>query len=181
MRKYVALLRGINVGGKNKVAMPILKRAFEENGFSDVVTYINSGNVAFSSESHAIDELITICEAIMTDTFMLDIPVAVVPIDDLTETLTHAPDWWGDTNKEIIHYAIFLIPPIRAEEVFAAVGEIKPEYEKIAHHKNIIFWSAPRKTFTKTRWSKIASSSVNNHVTIRTANTINKLLLLANK
>lgn len=71
-----------------------------------------------------------------------------------------------------------MISPISVEEVFAEVGEIKPEYEKIDHHGEVIFWSAPLKTFSKTRWSKIASSSVNNNVTIRNANTVNKLLLL---
>ena len=49
MTTYVALLRGINVGGKNLIKMPALKACFEENGFEDVATYIQSGNVLFSS------------------------------------------------------------------------------------------------------------------------------------
>jgi uncharacterized protein (DUF1697 family) len=49
MRTYIALLRGINISGKNKISMPLLKAAFEEIGFSNVSTYINSGNVIFSS------------------------------------------------------------------------------------------------------------------------------------
>lgn len=177
MEKYIALLRGINISGKNKISMPTLKSAFEELGFSEVVTYINSGNVVFSSHIQDEDELIRKCEAIITDKFMLNIPVTVVSANDLSETLKHAPAWWG-IDKESINYAIFLISPISIEEVFAAVGEAKPEYEKVAHHGRVIFWSAPLKTFSKTRWSKIASSSVNNNVTIRNANTVNKLLLL---
>ena len=51
---YIALLRGVNVGGNNKIDMKQLKSAFVEAGFSDVITYINSGNVIFSSE---LDEL----------------------------------------------------------------------------------------------------------------------------
>jgi uncharacterized protein (DUF1697 family) len=50
MPKYVALLRGINVGGNNRVEMTKLKKVFEELGFADVSTYINSGNVIFSSQ-----------------------------------------------------------------------------------------------------------------------------------
>ncbi|MEO1770173.1 DUF1697 domain-containing protein [Candidatus Enterococcus ferrettii] len=178
MKKYIALLRGINIGGKNKIAMPLLRQAFEELGFTEVVTYINSGNVVFSSECQDKNELIEQCEAVIAAEFALTIPVNIVSADELAETLSHAPNWWDD-DKESIHYAIFLIPPISVEEVFTAVGEIKPEYEKIAHHDRVIFWSASAKTFSKSRWSKIASSSVNNHVTIRNANTANKLLQLS--
>lgn len=177
MKKYIAFLRGINISGKNKVAMPLLKAAFEEIGFTDVVTYINSGNVIFSSESADKSELIQKCEAVITAKFDLKIPVTVADVDDLAETVKHAPDWWNQ-EKETVHYAIFMIAPMTVPEVFAAVGEIKPEYEKIAYHDEVIFWSAPRKTFNKARWSKIASSSVNNHVTIRTANTVSKLLAM---
>ena len=49
MGNYIALLRGINVGGKNKIAMPELKKMFEEMGYQHAVTYINSGNIVFSS------------------------------------------------------------------------------------------------------------------------------------
>ena len=178
MKKYIALLRGINISGKNKIAMPLLKSAFEEIGFSEVVTYINSGNVIFSSPSENKAELIQTCEAVIADKFDLTIPVTVIAVDELIEIIQHAPDWW-DHEKETIHYAIFMIAPMTVEEVFAAVGEIKPEYEKNAHHSEVIFWSAPRKTYNKARWSKISSSSVNNHVTIRNANTVNKLLLMS--
>jgi len=177
LKKYIAFLRGINISGKNKVAMPLLKTAFEEIGFTDVVTYINSGNVIFSSESVDKSELIQKCETVITAKFDLKIPVTVAGVDDLAETVKHAPDWWNQ-EKETVHYAIFMIAPMTVPEVFEAVGEIKPEYEKIAYHDEVIFWSAPRKTFNKARWSKIASSSVNNHVTIRTANTVSKLLAM---
>ena len=50
MTKYVAFLRGINVGGNNKVEMPKLKKAFESSGYKNVATYINTGNVIFESD-----------------------------------------------------------------------------------------------------------------------------------
>jgi uncharacterized protein (DUF1697 family) len=49
--KYIALLRGINVGGKNKVSMKELKKLLEENDFQEVGTYINSGNIIFSGDN----------------------------------------------------------------------------------------------------------------------------------
>lgn len=177
MKKYIALLRGINIGGRNKIAMPLLRAAFEKKGFSNVATYINSGNVLFSSNIQDKNELIKICEALIVEEFDLAIPVAVISVEEAAEQLSHAPEWWNQ-EKETIHYVIFLIPPMTVEEVFASVGEIKPEYEQIAYYGDMIFWSAPRTTFNKTRWSKIATSSVNNYVTIRNANTVNKLLLM---
>lgn len=57
MQKYIALLRGINVGGKNKISMPELKKMFEDCGYKDVITYINSGNVIFSCDSEDKEEI----------------------------------------------------------------------------------------------------------------------------
>lgn len=179
VEKYIIFLRGINVGGKNKVSMPILKKALEAGGFNNVSTYINSGNVLFASESDDLVELTKKSENIIQATFDLEIPVCIVPVKELAATLKHQPEWWDDGNKEIIHYAIFLIPPISVAEVFAAVGEIKPEFEKISYYANVIFWSAPRKTFNKARWSKIANTSANKKVTLRNANTVNKMIELA--
>ena len=85
--------------------------------------------------------------------------------------------WWN-TDKNSKHNAIFVIPPVTAEEVFKQVGAIKPEYEKAAYYDRVIYWSAPIKTFSKTRWSKVAGSSVYDNITIRNANTVNKLLQL---
>ena len=179
MEKYIALLRGINVGGKNKIAMPELKLAFEDIGFSDVVTYINSGNVIFSCEIKDRYELVRKIESIISEKFRLKIPVAVLTTKELSDAFKNAPDWWNTGNKEIYNNTIFVISPTSVEEVLAEIGEAKPEYEKIASYGNVIFWSATLKTFSKSRWSKIANSSVNNNVTIRNANTVKKLLQLA--
>lgn len=182
MEKYVALLRGVNISGKNKVSMPLLKIAFEDAGFTDVSTYINSGNVIFSDVLLDKNELIRKCKSLISDKFMLDIPVTIISLKELAETLDHAPKWWDKSSEiEVIHQAIFLIPPTNIEEVYKAVGEAKPEYEQVDYYENVIFWSAPRATLSKTRWYKIPSSSVNNKVTIRNASTTKKLLLLLNE
>lgn len=181
MEKYVAFLRGINISGKNKVSMPELKLAFEDIGFSNVITYINSGNIIFHSDIQVKSELIKIIKSIIIDKFKLDIPVTVLSINELLDIFNNAPKWWNTGNKDIYDNTIFVISPTSVEEVFAEVGEAKPEYEKVAYYGNVIFWSANLKTFSKTRWSKIASSSVNNNVTIRNANTVKKLLEIANK
>lgn len=180
MEKHIALLRGINISGKNKISMPLLKIAFEEIGYLNVSTYINSGNVLFSSENWNKSEMSIRCNTKIKEKFTFDIPVAIITLKELSEALDNAPEWW-DVNSagEVIHQAIFLIPDITVEEVYKAVGEAKTEYEKVGYYNNVIFWSAPRATLSKTRWYKIASSSVNSKVTIRNANTTKKLLLLS--
>lgn len=179
--QYIALLRGINISGKNKVSMPSLKTAFEEIGFLNVSTYINSGNVLFFSENNDKNEISSRCKTVIAERFMLDVPVAIISLKELSEALDNAPEWWDiNCNDMVIHQVIFLISPITIEEVYAAVGEAKPEYEQVGYYKNVIFWSAPRATLSKTRWYKIASSSVNSKLTIRNASTAKKLLLLSN-
>ena len=178
MSKYVALLRGINVGGKNKVSMPILKASFEAAGFADVRTYINSGNVIFSTDSEDAAILQQQCRQIIADTFQLDILTAVIPVEEYADALNHAPDWWGN-DTESKHNAIFVIKPISTASVIETVGETKPEYEQAASYGQVIFWSAPIKTFTRTRWSQVISTrALYNNITIRNANTAKKLLQL---
>lgn len=176
--RYVALLRGINVGGKNKVPMKELKAIFENLGFTEVITYINSGNVIFSSESKDKEKLIEHIKTEIKDTFQLDIPVYLTTIDELTLILENAPDWWGSKEKKTYDNGIFIIPPTTYQDVFNEIGEVNPNYEKIDHYQEIIYWTFELKSYSKTNWIKTASSSINDKVTIRTANTIRKLIEL---
>ena len=178
MTRTIALLRGVNVGGNNKISMPELKAAFERRGFQNVVTYINSGNIIFDS---GMDETAAkaACEELIEEGFGLKIAVGLITAADLAEALANAPDWWGG-DPAAKHNAIFVIPPMDAQTVCAQVGELKPEYEKTAFHGRVIFWSAPLATFSHTRWSKIVQNrAVYNAVTIRNANTAKKLAELA--
>ncbi|WP_348922291.1 hypothetical protein [Enterococcus rotai] len=67
------------------------------------------------------------------------------------------------------------------QEVIESVGEAKAEYEKVAYHERVIFWSAPIKTFSRSRWSKIVGTKMYSRITIRNANTVNKLAELVQK
>lgn len=178
MERYIALLRGINVGGKNKISMPELKKMFENSGYQDVTTYINSGNVIFSSETEDKEEIKKICESAITNQFSLNIIVTVISAKDLSAALNNAPAWW-DRDEQSKHNAIFVIPPATATEIMNEVGIAKEKYEQVGYYGQVIFWSAPIKTFSKTRWSKIVGKSAYNSVTIRNANTAKKLLQLS--
>lgn len=181
MIRYIALLRGINISGKNKIAMPELKKGFEELNFSEVITYINSGNIIFSSEIEEKKIVTDHIKQMIKNKFDLDIPVLIITIEELEKILEKAPQWWRNSNKEIYNNIIFIIPPTTYEEVFLEIGEPRQEYEKIENYKNVIYWSFQLKFYTKTNWIKTASSKINDKVTIRTANTMKKLLEISKK
>ena len=179
VKRYVALLRGINVGGKNIISMKELKDLLEKNGYQDVATYINSGNIIFSSDISDTEFLKRHCEDLILKKFDLEVTLMIISSEDLIDALSNAPEWW-DKDSESKHNAIFVIPPTTVEEVIMEVGQAKPEYEKIGSYGRVIFWSAPLKTFSRTRWSKITGKSVYNCVTIRNSNTAKKLAELCN-
>lgn len=177
MKRYIAFLRGINISGKNKISMAELKKGFEELGFQEVKTYLNSGNVIFSSEKDDTGSLINQIEAIIKNKFDLDIPVFALSQEELADILHHAPDWWGGENKEIYDNLIFIIPPATSAEVFSEIGEPKAELEQVKGYKEVIFWSFSRKDYQKTNWwSKTASTNISSKLTIRTANTVRKIV-----
>lgn len=176
MKRYIALLRGINISGKNKIAMSELKKCFAELGFAEIVTYLNSGNVIFSSAIEDKDVLSNKIQLMIRDRFHLEIPVFIILQEELAELLKNAPDWWGDDNREIYDNLIFLLPPLSYEEFYDEIGVPKAEYESVYHYKNVVFWSFSRKDHQKTNWwSKTAGSGVSGRITIRTANTVRKI------
>lgn len=179
MKRYIALLRGINVGGKNKISMSELKKGFAELGFSEITTYLNSGNVIFSSTIDDEKVLSDKIRCMIKDKFDLDIPVAIVLQEKLEELLNHAPDWWEDHNKERYNNIIFMISPLSYEEFYDKIGNPNVEYEKVYHYETVIFWSFHRKDYQKTNWwSRTASTTVKDRITIRTANTVRKIVSL---
>ena len=94
--RYIALLRGINISGKNKISMPELKASLTKKGFADVKTYLNSGNVLFSDEDPDVVKLAEGIRAIIFEIFKLEIPVFVISQDELKELLSKAPSWSFD-------------------------------------------------------------------------------------
>lgn len=181
MEKYIALLRGINISGKNKIPMSELKKEFEILGYENVTTYLNSGNVIFTSNIDKKEIIINSIHKMIKEKFSIDIPVYVMNASQLKELLENQPEWWGTSNKKIYDNIIFIIPPTTFEEVYNTIGEPKQELEKIKEYKNNIFWSYSLKDYRKTNWwAKTVSTSISNSITIRTANTMKKVLELCN-
>lgn len=175
--KYIALLRGINVSGKNKIPMKELKDGFIECGYSNVKTLLNSGNVVFDSEEEKNKIHLQIVSMIQSK-FDLDIPIYLIAEFELEDVLNHAPDWWDAGDKAIYDNLIFIMEPCTFEEVERVIGDPKEGIEQILNYKNAIFWSFDVKKYPKTSYIKTASTSINDFVTIRTANTMKKCLKL---
>ena len=177
MKRYIALLRGINISGKNKIPMTELKKEFEKLAFEEIKTYLNSGNVIFSSSEDDTKKLTSRIEEMIKNQFELDIPIFVISKEALEDILHNAPEWWGNDNKEIYDNLIFIMPPAKFSDVYDEIGEPKKELEKIADYKDVIFWSFNRKDYQKTNWcSKTANANIGSKLTIRTANTVRKLV-----
>ena len=172
MKRYIALLRGVNVGGKNKIAMAELKQGFEALGFTEVRTHLNSGNVIFSGEEALAGRI----QAMIRERFGLDVPVLVVTQAWLEDILNQAPDWWGGDEREIYDNLILVLPPATAGEIAGKLGEPTAGLEQVCVCEGAIFWSFDRKGYGKCNWWKrSASPGIGECITIRTANTVKKL------
>lgn len=173
MKKYVAFLRGINVSGKNKIDMSKLKVCLENAGFTEVSTYLNSGNVIFSTD---IDNPKSIIEAHIVEDFGLEIPVYIIENDLLNDIIEHAPSWWNSGDKSRYDNLIFILSDDTPEDICKVIGVPTEDLEQIQIYQNVIFWTFDRNKYQKCNWwKKTASKEVADRLTIRTANTIERI------
>ena len=180
--KYIALLRGINISGKNKISMPELKKLLEENDYQNVSTYLNSGNIIFECNINNKQTIMNNIHTLIKAKFILDIPVYITTDKELEDILNNSPKWWGSSNKEIYDNLIFIIPPTKYAEVYNTIGSPKEGLEQIEEYNNCIFWSFELKNYRKSNWwVKTASTDIKDKITIRTANTMKKILEICQK
>ena len=176
MDRYIALLRGVNVSGKNPVAMADLRAGLIALGFRDVRTHLNSGNAVFSADRTEETVLADRIRAMIRERFDMDVPVFVIAQEDLAHLLALAPEWWGTQDRDIYDNLVFPLPPATAEEIAAKIGEPTPELEQVRIIANAVFWSFDRKRYARARWwKKTASPGIAELITIRTANTLRKI------
>ncbi len=180
--KFIALLRGINISGKNKISMIELKKELEENKYRNVFTYLNSGNVIFESSIDNKENIMQDIHRIIKNKFNLEIPIFILTQLELEKILSNQPKWWGTDNKDIYDNIIFIIPPFKYEDVYKVIGDPKEDIEKVKEYNNVIFWSYDLKNYRKSNWwIKTASTSIKDKITIRTANTMKKVLEMCKK
>ena len=173
---YVALLRGINVGGKNKIDMGLLKQTFEKAGMNDVVTYINTGNIIFSYRGPLTTKLPRILEEAIHCDFGLQIKVIVRNFDDVSRIIKAIPDTWKN-EKDMKSDVMFLWDEIDDESVLMNLV-IKPDIDTVKYVPGAILWSVDKINVTKSGMSKIVGSKLYKQVTIRNVNTTRKIYKL---
>lgn len=174
--RYLALLRGINVGGKNKVAMAALRECFEAAGLSEASTYINSGNIFFSHDETSEVKLVDMCEEVIEKTFGFPVVVMVISKPDYVEAMGHKPTWWGSGEEGIRSDALFVIPPKTTREVRAEM-KVRPDMpDQFDEYGQVIFWSLPMEKYGKSIVPKIIGTPIYKSVTIRSSTTAHKLL-----
>lgn len=172
MQTYLLLLRGINVGGKNKIVMAELKVVLEEQGFQAVKTYINSGNVIFRTDQADLQRL---CHGLIAQHFALDVACAVYSAQQVLDMSAQQPDWFNRADYDK-HNAIFVLQPWTAEMVVKCMPAVREGYELLATASGMLFWTCQRQHFSKTSYSKISKDKlVYGMTTIRNGNTFRKL------
>ena len=177
MSSYVALLRGINVGGKNLIRMPALKAAFEATGFDDVATYIQSGNVLFNAPGIRSTELTRRIEAMLAEAFDYVPTVVVRSRKQMRTIVDRAPKGFGAQPAKYLYDAVFLKEPLTAKAALRSVS-MKPGVDEAHAGTGVLYFSRLTAKATSSRLNKIASSPIYPSVTIRNWNTTTKLLLL---
>lgn len=170
---YVALLRGINVGGNNKVDMKELKKVFEEAGMSLVKTYINSGNIIFADRDHGQEELPAILEAAILAHFNLSIRVLVYSFDEFQRIAASIPDNW--TNDQNMKSDVWFLWPETDDAAVLEELTIKPEIDRVKYVPGAVLWSVDKAYVTKSGMQKVIGTKLYKLVTIRNVNTVRKL------
>jgi uncharacterized protein (DUF1697 family) len=174
MPSFVALLRGINVGGKNLIRMPDLAACFRDNGYRDVRTYIQSGNVLFTADQTAGWEIESGVERMLEERFEIPVLVVVRSRDELAETVAAAPadHGSGDLRSDVI----FLKHPLTAEEAYAELPELRAGVDSVALGPGAIYFSRVAAQASKTRLTRLMVLPVYQQMTIRSWRTTTRLL-----
>ena len=181
MARYVALLRGINVGGKNAIPMPALKAAFEDHGFDEVRTYIQSGNVVFSTPTSSQAALTREIERMISTAFAhYDASVVLRSRSQMRAVVDRAPKGFGAEPSNYRYDVVFLKAPLTAKTAGKDVP-IKEGVDRLWVGTGVLYSSRLISRATQSRFSRIVSLPAYKQMTIRNWNTTTKLAELVNE
>lgn len=176
---FVALLRGVNVGGNNMISMKDLKKSFEGIGFGEVSTYINSGNVIFKSKETDARKLERKIEQMLVKDFELDSKVVVRSLSEMEELVKSLPASWNDPDRWR-YYVVFLRHTVDSEKILEDLPA-NADVEEIVYRPGTLLWSALISEITKSKIQKVSSQKLYKEMTIRNLNTTKKLHQLMSK
>ena len=171
--RYVALLRGVNVGGRTLVKMADLKACFEDLGFGGVSTYIASGNVLFESDEADAAALATTIEAAIEQRFELPVKLVVLDRRAYARIVKAIPKpWIGDGTVRA--NVAFVRPGTDAKEVVRAL-EPDPAIEEVKAVDGAILWATRRDSLNRSAMRKLIAGAAYKELTVRNLNTTLKL------
>ena len=171
--RYVALLRGINVGGKTLVKMAELRACLETLGLDDVSTYIASGNVLFETDTDDADALATTIEAAIEERFELPVKVVVLDRRAYARIVKAIPKpWIGD--KALRANVAFVRPGTDAKAVVRDL-EPDPAIEEVRAINGAILWATRRDALNRSVMRKLIAGAAYKELTVRNLNTTLKL------
>lgn len=190
--EYVALLRGINVGGTNKVVMSELREQIAAEGFTNVRTYINSGNLLFEADAEAGAEAgagtNTPCEAVaqiveeaLARRYDFPIRLALLTAQDYVAELRDLPDWWhGEVARRD---ALFYTRGLDSDHVRERIEAMELGDEAVHFGRHAVFWGKfDEKTFLKTAYHKrLLREDFYRQVTIRSGSTVGKIAAMLSR
>lgn len=170
--RFVALLRGINVGQGPRVPMADLKALFERVGLRDVITYLNSGNVLFDSELGAAD-LTRLLESELESTYGARIQTLGKTSAEVVAIAEAIPREWGsDAGQQT--YVAYLFPDADDPALVAQLP-VRAEFMSMFHTPGAIVWNIKRENYNRSHITKIAGHSSYARMTTRNVNTARKL------
>jgi uncharacterized protein (DUF1697 family) len=176
---YVALLRGVNVGGNNIISMRALKESFEGLGFRQVSTYINSGNVIFATKDTDPRKLEVKIEQMLSKDFQLDSKVVIRSLAEMEQLVERLPkNWTGDRDWR--YNVMFLRHTIDSKKILEELTT-STDSEQLVYVPGTLLWSAPVIDINRTSMQKLSSKKVFRDMTVRNLNTTKKLCELMKK
>ena len=171
---YVALLRGINVGGSNLIRMVALKACFEAKGFRDVATYIQSGNVLFTASRGTQATLTGQIEKALSKTFAYQSRVVVRSVEQMKATVEKAPKGFGRQPTAYRYDVIFLKDPLMPDEAMKSVTA-RPGVDRVFSGDGVLYFSRLISKAAQSQLSRVVGTPAYQNMTIRNWNTTVKL------
>ncbi len=166
--KYIALLRGINVGGNRKVPMQRLKDLFVSLGYANVATYLNSGNVIFETDTEQEVLQKEIPEELKRK-FGFEIPTLIKNEKEVNRIANAIPREWKNDSEQKTDVA-YLFPEIDSKKIIDDLP-VKKEFIDMRYVKGAIIWNVKKKEYNKSHLNKIINLKQYQLMTVRNVNT----------
>ncbi len=174
---YIALLRGINVGGNNVIKMSDLKSSFENMGFIDIKTYIQSGNVIFKAPQQDVELLTDRIQTTLSKEYSYVCRMVTITAAQLKRVVMSAPAGFGQNPLTHRYDVIFLKKPLTAQEAIKTI-QIKEGVDEVVAGTDVLYFSRLTAKATQSKLAKIVAMPIYQNMTIRNWNTTTKLLSL---